>query len=76
MSASPHYIPHGSPRDSFGMRHFCHDETAIVVNDRWLCKCVGSPFFASGKALLDYKKEQQTETIERQSRVARQQKES
>ena len=33
--------------DSAGRRHYCHDETATVVNDRWFCNCLGEHYFAS-----------------------------
>lgn len=25
-------------------RHFCPDETATVVNGRWICTCPGGPY--------------------------------
>jgi len=33
------------PVDVLGTRHTCPDETAIAVNGKWLCVCLGGPFF-------------------------------
>lgn len=53
-------VPRGRPRDQFGTRHYCHDETANVVNDRWFCQCPGGPYFVSGLAVRRHKKRKET----------------
>lgn len=33
------------PFDRRDEPHACQDETAAVVNDRWVCNCPGGPFY-------------------------------
>jgi len=55
MTSKQPYVRPGSPRDRSGRRHFCQDETATIVNDRWFCNCPGAPFYTSEQALAGIK---------------------
>lgn len=44
------------PRDRHGARHYCQDETATAVNDRWLCKCLGGPYFTTPNAVTRHQR--------------------
>lgn len=37
--------------DRRGREHVCPDERAVAANDRWLCVCLGGPFFTSMAAV-------------------------
>lgn len=44
------------PFDAGRRYHTCPDETAVVANGRWSCKCPGGPYFVDEDAWLAYRK--------------------
>lgn len=46
------------PIDALGYHHSCMDETAAIVNDRWVCSCPGGPHFNTREAMQRFRAEQ------------------
>lgn len=53
------------PIDALGYHHSCMDETAAIVNDRWVCSCPGGPHFNTREAMQRFRTEPSSDSREK-----------